>query len=359
MKIAYYVSGHGFGHISRSEIIIRELLKSPKVEKIFLTTKRKNFIQEKLERVEVREKNLDPEMVQNSSISLDIGKTKNAILEFEIKKEKLKEEEKLFLRENSVDLVVSDSPSLPFPIARDLGVFSVFIGNFTWDFIYKNYEKHDEFYQSYANSIAKEYSFCDLSFVLPFHCPMDSLPVKKNVGLVGREPTLSRKEVRKILHFREDLKYFLFSFGAYGIRESDLRLDLLKQDYRIVISGYEGFQSEKILKIENVMYADLIRACDFVVTKPGYGILAETYFANTPVIYTDRGDFAEYPYLVEAMNHYHEAYYISHEELFQLNFQEAVFDKIDTKKQKIRNKLENGTLEIASEIVNIGGRKKN
>jgi len=38
-----------------------------------------------------------------------------------------------------------------------------------------------------------------------------------------------------------------------------------------------------------------------VVTKPGYGIIAECVANNTALVYTSRGDFAEYPILVKAM----------------------------------------------------------
>ncbi len=357
MRIAYYVSGHGFGHISRSEVIIRALLGNPEVEKIFLTTKREKFIKGQLQRTDVREKVVDPEMVQNSSISLNIEATKQNILDFENRKDRFVDEEKAFLTENKIDLVISDSPSLPFRISGELDIFSIFIGNFTWDFIYANYEKYDPFYRHYSRLVAEEYSHCNLGMILPFHCPINCIPIKKNVGLVGRIPTQSRNEIRKQLNFRDDVKYFLFSFGAYGIREDDLRLDLLREDFRIVISGYEGFKSKKILKIENIEYPNLIRACDFVVTKPGYGILSETYFANTPVIYTDRGDFAEYPHLQEAMEKYHEAYYISNEDLFQLNLQTAIFNGNDTKKLKKRDKLENGAPGIVEEILKIGANK--
>jgi L-arabinokinase len=46
----------------------------------------------------------------------------------------------------------------------------------------------------------------------------------------------------------------------------------------------------------------LIRAADVIVTKPGYGIVADAIAHEVPVLYTDRGDFAEHPKLVEALH---------------------------------------------------------
>ena len=50
-----------------------------------------------------------------------------------------------------------------------------------------------------------------------------------------------------------------------------------------------------------VRYEDLVGACDAVVTKPGYGIVAECIANATPLVYTARGRFAEYPCLVEGI----------------------------------------------------------
>ena len=57
-------------------------------------------------------------------------------------------------------------------------------------------------------------------------------------------------------------------------------------------------------------YRYTLQACDVVLTSSGYGIMAECHFSNTALLYTDRGDFIEYPYLVAALKKYHRATYI-------------------------------------------------
>ena len=42
-----------------------------------------------------------------------------------------------------------------------------------------------------------------------------------------------------------------------------------------------------------------MRAADVVVTKPGYGIIAECLANDTAIVYTSRGEFAEYDVLVD------------------------------------------------------------
>ncbi len=48
-------------------------------------------------------------------------------------------------------------------------------------------------------------------------------------------------------------------------------------------------------------YEDLVGAVDAVVTKPGYGIIAECASTGTPMLYTSRGVFREYDRLVAGL----------------------------------------------------------
>jgi L-arabinokinase len=48
-------------------------------------------------------------------------------------------------------------------------------------------------------------------------------------------------------------------------------------------------------------YVDVVGAADVVLTKPGYGIVTDAIGAGTRLVYTERGDFPEYPVLVREM----------------------------------------------------------
>ena len=186
MNIAYYISGHGFGHISRSYEVVKYLLENAPLEKLFINSMRKDFIKDKKENLVFREVSVDVGMVQLSSISLNVEKTLEAIFEFEKGKQKIIESEIEFLRKEKIDSIISDSSSLPFLLADTLKLPSYFVGNFTWDFIYDNYAKDDPYFKEYSNILRREYSLCKLGLILPFHCPMTSLPKKINIGIFSK-----------------------------------------------------------------------------------------------------------------------------------------------------------------------------
>ncbi len=54
----------------------------------------------------------------------------------------------------------------------------------------------------------------------------------------------------------------------------------------------------------------MVAACDAVLTKPGYGIVADCLANRAPVLYTDRGPFREYPVLAAALERLGPARYV-------------------------------------------------
>jgi UDP-N-acetylglucosamine:LPS N-acetylglucosamine transferase len=69
-----------------------------------------------------------------------------------------------------------------------------------------------------------------------------------------------------------------------------------------------------------------VRAADLVISKPGYGIVSECIAGGTPILYTSRGDFAEYPILVEGIRKAIPSAYISNEDLLGENLPEKILD---------------------------------
>jgi hypothetical protein len=62
-------------------------------------------------------------------------------------------------------------------------------------------------------------------------------------------------------------------------------------------------------------YVSLLAACDVVVTKPGYGIVADTLANRGAMLYTERGPFREYDVLVRALSTLFRARHVSQDEL--------------------------------------------
>jgi UDP-N-acetylglucosamine:LPS N-acetylglucosamine transferase len=75
----------------------------------------------------------------------------------------------------------------------------------------------------------------------------------------------------------------------------------------------------RVLSVAQRQYSDLLRAVDAVVTKPGYGIVADILAHRLPVLYTERGEFPEYPRLVQALSELATAEFIPQADLLAGN----------------------------------------
>ncbi|MEI1280220.1 glycosyl transferase [Leptospira venezuelensis] len=366
IHLSVFVSGHGFGHISRSlEAILQILIKNPEWTATINSPRGEEFANslditgiwgKVRNRIQFRKIKSDVGIVQKDSLGMDLESTESEILEFKKNKNSLIQAETEYLKKERPDLIWSDSSSFPFLISYDLKIPSLFLGNFTWDYIYSYYES--EIFQKYSKELKNEYKLCELGLVLPLSCPVTSIPKTKNIGLLGRKPNLNKEEARRYYGFEEGIEYYLFSFGAYGIDSS--HFDWKEWDpskRRIVIGGMEWkIQSKNnlgIVTIPNCHYPDLLRASDFVLTKPGYGILSESYFAGTPILYTDRGNFPEYKYLVETLQSQYKSAYISHNDLFSFRWEEASKSAISANLNPDPRFQRDAVKEIESSIIEL------
>lgn len=83
MKIYFYISGHGFGHISRSGNIIKRLLQSEFIEEIHLVSTRISFLGFTHTKLKTRDLKLDVGVSQKNSLSIDLQTTKEELKDFE------------------------------------------------------------------------------------------------------------------------------------------------------------------------------------------------------------------------------------------------------------------------------------
>ena len=115
---------------------------------------------------------------------------------------------------------------------------------------------------------------------------------------VARHATHAPAETRARLNLPQDRRLVLPSFGGYGV--GGLDEDALDLDP----SWHVARVPDASIYDAGLRYEDLIRAVDVVVTKPGYGIIAECIANDTAIVYTSRGRFAEYAVLAREMPRY-------------------------------------------------------
>jgi hypothetical protein len=191
---------------------------------------------------------------------------------------------------------------LAFLMSHQHGITGIGLGNFTWDWVYHWYARKDSRWAPLVKWIRECYSHCDLFLKLPMHGDCSVCPHILDVPLVARKAGRTSDETRGILGGGAGRKFYLVSFTALDLdEEAQHRLEALegalfffKRPLRLAARNARSLD-----EFTQLSYADVIAAMDGVITKPGYGIVADCLANGTPMVCSDRGDFPEWHILVE------------------------------------------------------------
>ncbi len=215
------------------------------------------------------------------------------------------DEELTFIRENQVRLIAGDIPPLCFEIAARAGVPSMAITNFTWNWIYRAYLREHPDFLLLIEEMETFYGKATLSLTLPYPCTMNVFPRQEAIPWITRVSSLTTEQARTKFQLPQCATIVLLSFGGTGLARLPWARLMQLREFFFVATGESKEIGDNLLILPDMQrqYEDLLRAVDLIVTKPGYGIVADVIAHRVPMLYTDRGEFPEYPRLVEALNH--------------------------------------------------------
>ncbi len=313
-----YISGHGFGHASRTVEVLNALVDRAPGTRVHIRSRVAPWLIRNTVRpgVDLTPVDCDTGAVQFDSLALDTEETIRQAVSFMAGFEARVRAEVDALRALSTSLVLADAPPLGIAAAAAAGCPAVLMGNFTWDWIYDAYEGG----AGIARTIGDIYARADLALRLPLHGGFATCPRIHDLPFVARRSRRDPRAVRDALGLPQDRRLALVSFGGYGVDGLDLTELARTEGYGIVLSGTtpvgtstlqsQGPRGALIPLDESAMYErgfryeDVVRAVEVVVTKPGYGIIAECAANDTALLYTSRGHFVEYDVLVAGMPRY-------------------------------------------------------
>ena len=292
-NIVVYISGHGFGHLAQIAPVLNALHRdNPDISFIIRSELPESLISRRLRMPFTRlDGPVDVGVVQKNAVCEDIPATIKAARAFYRDFPARIEAETARLRPLHVHLVLSDISPLAFPVAQQLGVPSIAVASLDWHAIYRDFLPTGD---SILEILREAHAAADLLIQPPLSMPMPSFPKRKSVPLIVDElPDFPQSP-------HANKKTALVMFGGAGDPPFDLQSLSAINDWRFLMLAPPPDGAP-----ENVRQADLsqtttmqlMNQCDVVVTKPGYGTLAECWRTQTPLCYLPRRDFAEYPYL--------------------------------------------------------------
>jgi len=334
MALTAYVSGHGFGHATRTAEVLRAVRAQARELPIFVASSAPAFLFHDAVSapLAVRTVECDVGLAQRDALRIDTAATVARWRAFRAGWDALVEREARAVSADGTRLVVGDIPPLATAVARASGLTSIAIGNFSWDWIYAHVARGEPALEEAASFCARAYGETDLLLRLPFAGDLSAFPRIEDLPLVARRPGVARARARGRLGLT-DAPAILLSFGGVGMPELDPGVYAGLRGWQLLVTGRVRprplppnvrLLDAAALEAAGLRYPDLVGAVDVVVSKPGYGIVTDCIGAGTRLVYTDRGDFPEYPILVREMARWLPAAFVSNEELVQGRIGDAV-----------------------------------
>jgi hypothetical protein len=336
--VFFYISGHGFGHAARDMAVINALGPRLPDHQIVVRTSAPRRLFDQTVRVPIRflEGEVDTGIVQVDGLHLDEAATITRASAFYRTLPARAAADARLLRDHDARLVISDAPPAGCAAASAAGIPSVVLSNFTWDWIYEAYEPDLAAAPDLLPTIRDAYAQAAEAWRLPMHGGFATIPRIIDVPFVARYARADRTacEVRSDLSLPLDKPLALVSFGGYGVAGLRLAdLDCLDDAGIVVTAPARQIESiagpvlavgEEDIYSRGLTYVDLIAAVDVVVTKPGYGIIADCLANKTAMLYTSRGRFAEYDVMVAEMPRFLRCEYLDLDSLLAGRWRDAL-----------------------------------
>jgi len=330
--LAAYVSGHGYGHATRVGEVLRAVRERDPARPIAIVTSGPEHLYRRAVpgAFDFRGEACDVGLAQKSALVIDEAGTAGAWRRFQAGYDARVAREARWLRAEGVRVVLGDIPPLAFDSAAEAGVTSMALANFSWDWIYRHLAARNPALHEAADRAAAAYGRCGLLLELPFAGDLSAFPRRVAIPLVARRPRVAREEARQRL--KVDGTAVLISFGGLGLPGFDPAVLARMPAFTFLVSEASGDPLPANVRVvgaadldrAGLEYVDLVGAADVVVTKPGYGIVSDAIAAGTRMIYTDRGDFPEYPILVREMARWLPCVHVTNEDLLRGAFGDAI-----------------------------------
>lgn len=274
--------------------------------------------------IEIVPGDVDAGMVQPDSLSIDEDETARQASRFYASFASRVSNEARVLERLRPTLVAGDIPPLAFASAAQVGLPSVAISNFTWDWIYSAYPQFERLAPGVMRAIADAQSLATEALRLPFAGGFATMRPVTDIPLVARIAKTPKHDTRSRLQLPVDRPLVLATFGGHG---GAVALEAAASpDYLLIATDYEardGHLASQDIRIvtagemqsKGLTYTDLLAACDVAVTKLGYGIVSECVANDVGILYTTRGTFIEQDVFIQEMPAYVRCHSITPEDV--------------------------------------------
>jgi len=277
------------------------------------------------EEVDLVTASLDPGMVMASALEVLAEESHRAYLRFHRGWVATVARQAAALAALAPDLVLADVPYLSLAAAAMAGIPAVAMCSLSWADIYHHYCGMLPGAGAVEAQIRHAYSQAAAFIQLTPHMPMEDLPRRLPIGSVARIGSSHRRAIDQRMGLAPSTRAVLIGLGGIATR---LPMERWPRTPGLcwVIPSQWGVQRDDCVELGSLGLdvIDVLCSCDAVLTKPGYGTFVEAACNGIPVLYAERSDWPETPYLVDWLQRHAGCRAVSREDLHAGRLGEAL-----------------------------------
>ena len=296
------ISPHGFGHLAQTAPVVNALRR--RVANVDLTI-RATFPQALIAKYFEGEfryvaQAADFGMVMASALAVLVEESALRYSDFHRQWDHHVALEAQRLQALAPDLILANIPYLTLAGAQRAGITAIAMCSLTWADIYWHYCSSRPEAPSIRKQMLDAYNSA-AQFLQPQPAmPMPDILRVRPIGPLARIGSDRRDIITRHLGIDRESRLVLVAFGGIEMRLPVETWPVIPGQYWLVPAAWQVRHPQAVV-VEQlpVAHIDLLRSCDALIGKPGYGTFTEAACNGVPVLYVTRGDWPEEPCLVE------------------------------------------------------------
>ncbi|MDF0667898.1 MAG: hypothetical protein P0119_17790 [Nitrospira sp.] len=328
------ISGHGFGHAAQVVPVLNALGRLvPNLRVLLRTTVPTTFFVDRLTIPwEMSPVQQDVGCVQDGPMTIDMEATWDEHQRFHRTWDDRLRTEVAAMLVAHPDMVLADTPYLALAAGKLAAIPSVALVSFTWDLVLSQYVAPSSIdARPIIQAIRHAYGQADLALRITPSPKMAGFSRFVDIGPIAEPAPPARKQLAGLLSLEPGERTVLVGFGGIPLESLPFRKLESLSGYRFLFDGSVPSESRRFISTKSLLpsFKTVMASVDVIMTKPGYGTLAEAVALQTPMIYVRRYNFADEQPLVDYLHRYGRGVELSMSDFTQGRWPAALKEVLD------------------------------
>lgn len=322
LHIVVSISGHGLGHVGQTGPLIHTLhrklpslkvtIRSPIAEAVLRSRIKVDFDYAHVES--------DFGVLMKSPLEVDVERTAAAYRTLHADWARHLDQIEAELAALRPDMVVANVAYADLAAAANRGVPAIAMSCLNWADLYDYYCGDRPEGEAIHRQMLQAYNSTEVFLQAVPTMPMENISSRHPIGVVAPIGVARRPELAALLRLSTDEKLVLVTLGGMAHRFNTEHWPASQGVRWIVPAEWEPRRPDiAVFEHLGLSFTDVLRSCDALVGKPGYGSFTTAACNGVPVLYVERWDWPEQSYLIEWLTEHGRCRRISVEQLLQGN----------------------------------------